>query len=602
MREIAEVIADLRVAFTLVPWRMRPKLIGILLGSLAIAAFDLGAVVLTLPLMQVISGMTPETSGILRFIADITGLRSQQGLLIVVLVAVVVMMVVKNACTLAFRWWSLGVVARATSDASHSMLSLYTTSPWASHRQRRRDDIYQTMTGYIPTSFSTSGDVVALAVDIFSALAVMIALLIVSPAATLVALVFFGGAALILQAVLKRSQLRLGESARVANVRSWSFLAPAIEGFKEARISGAGARFSSDYADTRLDASLANRGVGILGEVSRAVLEILMILGIMLVAVFLFTAANQEQAFAFLGVFAVGALRVVPSLNRAVATLGRIRAAVPNLRALRDEIQTVRSEPRVSISSQGSHSFPAADIVFDEVSYTFADAQSPVLAAVSGVIPRGHTVALVGSSGAGKTTFVDMLLALYTPDEGSITVGGVSIHDHPSAWWSQLGMVAQDVFAMPRSIRENVAFGYAEDEIDDDRVRQAIHLAQLDDFVAEMPEGIYSLLGQQGLRLSGGQKQRIGIARALYRQPQVLILDEATSALDNETESRVTDTLKGLRGTMTIIVVAHRLSTVKHADQILFFSQGQIAARGTMSELVEASPEFANLVRLGQLT
>lgn len=602
MREIREVIADLRVAFTLVPWRMRPKLIGIILGSLAIAAFDLGAVVLTLPLMQVISGMTPETSGVLRFIADATGLRSQQGLLITVLTAVVVMMVVKNAGTLAFRWWSLGVTSRATSDASYSMLSLYTTSPWAAHRQRRRDDTYQAMTGYVPGSFSTAGDVISLGVDVFSAAAVMVALLIVSPSATLVAVVLFGGAALALQAALKRAQLRLGETARLANVKSWSFLAPAIDGFKEARISGASERFSRDYADTRLEASMANRSVGALGEVPRAVLEILMILGILVVAGFLFVTTSQEETFAFLGVFAVGALRIVPSLNRAVATLGRIRTALPNLHALAKEVLTLRAEPRVSIAEQDAHSFPASDIVFDEVTYTFLDAEVPVLDGVSGVIPQGHTVALVGSSGAGKTTFVDMLLALFTPDQGTIKVGGVSIHDHPTAWWSQLGMVAQDVFAMPRSIRENVAFGYPEHEIDDERVLEAIYLAQLDQFVADMPDGIHSMLGQQGLRLSGGQKQRIGIARALYRQPQVLILDEATLALDNETEARITETLRALHGKITIIVVAHRLSTVKHADQILFFSHGKIAARGTMSELVQENAEFANLVRLGQLS
>ncbi|MBB1513195.1 ABC transporter ATP-binding protein [Tessaracoccus sp. MC1627] len=601
MREIREVLADLRLAFTLVPWRMRPKLLGILIGSLAIAAFDLVAVVITLPLMQVISGMTPEDSAVLRWIGNVTGLRDQQGLLITILVAVVVTILLKNLGAMAFRWWNLGVVARATSDASYSMLTLYTTSPWVSHRQRKRDDIYQTMTGYVPGAFATAGDVILLAVDIFSAFAVMAALLMVSPNATLVALVFFGGAAWVLQAVLKRAQLRLGETARVANVKSWFFLQPAIDGFKEARIANASARFSRDYASTRYDASVANRSVGVLGEVPRLVLELLMILGIMVVAGFLFLTSSQEEAFAFLGVFAVGSLRIVPSLNRAVATLGRIRTALPSLRALTHEIRTLRLEPRPTQAGSDTHSFPMADIVFDQVTFTFPDADEPVLDRVSGVIPKGHTVALVGSSGAGKTTFVDMLLALFTPDQGSMTVDGVSIHDHPIAWWQQLGMVAQDVFAMPRSIRENVAFGFEEGEIDDGRVREALHLAQLDDFVADMPEGIHSLLGQQGLRLSGGQRQRIGIARALYRQPQVLILDEATSALDNETESRITQTLKGLHGKVTIVVVAHRLSTVKHADQILFFSQGRIAARGTMAELVESNEEFANLVRLGQL-
>lgn len=601
MREIHEVFTDLRVSFTLVPWRMRPKLIGILLGSLAIAAFDLFAVVLTLPLMQVISGLTPNDSGILRLIADATGAEGQQRLLITILAALVVMMLLKNLAAMSFRWWSLGVTARATSDASYSMLSLYTTSPWVSHRQRKRDDIFQTMTGYVPGAFATAGDAILLAVDIFSALAVTVALLMVSPSATLVALVFFGGAAWVLQALLKRSQLRLGEVARVANVRSWAFLHPAIDGFKEARLSNASKRFSNDYASTVYDASMANRSVGVLGEVPRIVLEILMILGIMVVAGFLFLTSTQEEAFAFLGVFAVGALRIVPSLNRSVATLGRIRTSVPSLRALTHEVKTLRAEARPGPEETDTHTFPMADIVFNDVTFTFPDADEPVLDRLSGVIPKGHTVALVGSSGAGKTTLVDMLLALFTPDQGSMTVDGVSIHDHRIAWWQQLGMVAQDVFAMPNSIRENVAFGFELGEIDDGRVRQALHLAQLDDFVADMPDGIYSRLGQQGLRLSGGQRQRIGIARALYRQPQVLILDEATSALDNETESRITQTLKGLHGKVTIVVVAHRLSTVKHADQILFFSKGKIAARGTMAELVESNEDFANLVRLGQL-
>ncbi|MBB1517118.1 ABC transporter ATP-binding protein [Tessaracoccus sp. MC1679] len=601
MREIREVIGDLRQAFTLVPWRMRPKLIGILLGSLAIAAFDLVAVVLTLPLMQVLSGMTPADSQVLSMVAGVTGAQTQQELLIVILVAVVIMMLIKNAGAVAFRWWNLGVVARASADASYSMLSLYTTSPWASHRQRKRDDLYQTMTGYVPGAFGTAGDVILLAVDIFSAVAVMVALLMVSPSATLVAVVFFGGSAWVLQALLKRTQLKLGEAARVANVKSWGFLHPAIDGFKEARISNASDQFSSQYASTMFEASMAGRSVGVLGEVPRVVLEILMILGIMVVAGFLFLTSTQEAAFAFLGVFAVGALRIVPALNRAVATIGRIRSAIPNLRALSHEITTLRDEPRPETSASDTHTFPMADIVFDDVTFTFPDASEPVLDRVSGVIPKGHTVALVGASGAGKTTFVDLLLALFTPDHGSMTVDGVSIHDHPTAWWAQLGMVAQSVFAMPKSIRENVAFGFPEDQVDDDRVRRALHLAQLDDFLASMPDGIDSLLGQQGLRLSGGQQQRIGIARALYRQPQVLILDEATSALDNETESRITQTLKDLHGKVTIVVVAHRLSTVKHADQILFFSEGRIAARGTMEELVQINEEFANLVRLGQL-
>lgn len=600
MGEFRDLIAHLRVAFTLVPWRMRPKLIGILLGSLAVAMFDMAAVVLTLPMMQIIGGTSTEDSPALQLLSDVTGLQDRQDLLVAVLIAVIALMLLKNIGSLVFRWWSLGVMAHATADASETVLKLYTTSPWIAHRQRKREDIYQSMTRYVGSAFGTTSDIILFAVDVVAALAVMAALFIVSPLATAVALVFFGGSAWILQAVLKRAQLRLGERARTADVKSWGFLGPAIDGFKEARIADASERFAIEYADTRRDAALANRSLGILGELPRAVLEVLMILGVLVVAGVLFATTSQQDAFAFLGVFVVGAVRIVPSLNRSVATLGRIRGSVPNLRALVHEVTSLRAEDR-SLGQATDHTFPAADIRFENVAFQFPDADTPVLTGVDGVIPRGHTVALVGSSGAGKTTFVELLLGLFTPDTGTITVDGVSIHDHPRAWWKQLGMVAQDVFVMPRSVRENVAFGFPEDQIDDDRVRKAISLAQLDDVVAAMPDGLDSVMGEQGLRVSGGQKQRIGIARALYRNPQVLVLDEATSALDNETEARITQTLKDLRGRMTIVVVAHRLSTVKHADQILFFSKGRIADRGTMAELVERNEEFANLVQLGQL-
>lgn len=601
MREFRELSAHLKTAFSLVSWPMRPIILWMMLGSVAVALLDMAAVVLTLPAMQVIGGMGIDSSPALKLVSQLTGVRDQQRMVIVVLAGVLLLMLLKNAGALAFRWWSLGAMARATADASYGMLRLYTTSPWAAHRQRQRADIYQSMTRYVGAAFGVVSDSVLLMVDIVSAIAIMLALLIISPYATLVAVLFFGGVAWALQKVMKKAQHRLGEEARAADVLSWGYLGPVIDGFKEARVADATERFSRDYAQTRRDAAMANRSLGLLGEVPRAVLEVLMILGVLLVGAVLFALVPPQEAFAFLGVFAVGALRMVPALNRAVATLGRIRGSIPNVEALADEVRELRAEDRRSLESSTDHAFAAGDIHFEGLSYRYPDAEDMILTDVSGVIPQGHTVALVGSSGAGKTTFVELLLALLTPTEGTISVSGQSVHGHPHAWWRQLGMVAQDVFVMPRTLRENVAFGFPIDEIDDDRVLRALSLAQLDDVVAAMPEGIYTVLGEQGMRVSGGQKQRIGIARALYRNPQVLVLDEATSALDNETEARITQTIQDLRGHMTIVVVAHRLSTVKNADQILFFSKGRIADRGTMSELVQSCPEFANLVRLGQL-
>lgn len=597
-----QLIRQLRCAFTLVPWRLRPKLIGIAFGSLLVALLDVAAVLLLLPVMKLAGGASIASSDVLRRLAALVGTDSKATLLFVVLLAVIALMLLKNVGTLAFRWWSLGIMAHAQADASETMLRLFGREDWESHRTRQRSDTLQVMNGYIGAAFATTGDLIMLAVDLLTATAIMLSLVVISPLTALVALVFFGGSAWLLQFWLRRAQIRLGDQARQANIRAWFHLTPAIEGFRESRIAGANDQFAADYAAARRDAALANRALGVLGELPRALLEIVMIIGILLVAVTLLLVTDQSSTFALLGVFAAGALRIVPSINRAVATLGRIRSNLPNTEALEATIIELHRRQRPAIMAPATVAFPLHDIRFDHITYSFPDADSPVLSDVSGVIPTGHTVALVGASGAGKSTFIELLLGLLTPKAGAFTVAGVNIHDHPQAWWKQLGVVAQDVFVMPRSIRENVAFGCPADKIDDERVMRALRLAQLEDVLAEMPEGIDTVLGESGTRVSGGQKQRIGIARALYREPQVLVLDEATSALDNETEHRITETIRSLRGQMTIIVVAHRLSTVKHADQILFFSGGHIAARGTMSELIERNAEFANLVKLGQLS
>ncbi len=603
MRALRQMLTNLRVVFTLVPWRLRPKLIGTLIGSTVLAFLDMTAVLLILPIMQILSGATAATSPVLRTISTMTGIRDPRMLLIATLVSVITLMVAKNLYGIWFRWWHLGLMAAAQSDATHEMMTLYTTSPWIHHRRRSSDSILQTMNVYIVTAFSgvTTG-VISLVVDALTITALLTALFVLSPLVTLVALVFFGGSALLIQAVLKTRILDLAERTRQEHMRSWSFLSPAVDGLKEVRLHGATEAFTRGYSDTRRSVAHMARTTTILNELPRYLLEIIMILGIMMTAIVLFATTNQTDAFAFLAVFAVAAVRLIPTLNRVVATIGVIRTNTPNLDSLVAEINTLRNESGRQALASGHHHYPRADIEFRDVSFQFPDASTPVLHGVSGVIPAGRTVALVGTSGAGKTTFVELLLALFEPDSGSIEVDGVPIHQHPASWRKQLGVVTQDVYLLDRSVRQNIAFGVAEEDIDDTRVAQAVRMAQLEDFVAQMPHGLETVVGYRGARVSGGQKQRIGIARALYREPQVLVLDEATSALDNETESRVTATIRSLQGTMTIVVVAHRLSTVKHADQILFFSGGRIAARGTMSELESSNAEFAQLVKLGRLT
>jgi ABC-type multidrug transport system fused ATPase/permease subunit len=259
-----------------------------------------------------------------------------------------------------------------------------------------------------------------------------------------------------------------------------------------------------------------------------------------------------------------------------------------------DEGGTHDEQPRSAARYDG-------DIRLDHVAFRYPDAAEPVFHDLTLTIPQNRTTAFVGSSGAGKSTLLDLILGLQEPTSGLITCGGRAVQEDKASWYASLGVVPQDVFLTNDTVLANIAFGVEPGNVDETRVRHAVEQAQLSHLVAELPQGLNTVVGERGVRLSGGQRQRLGLARALYREPSVLILDEATSALDNVTERDITETLKGLSGNLTIVIVAHRLSTVRHADNLVFLQDGHIEAEGTFSSLRQQSVEFARLVELGDL-
>ncbi|MDU3567687.1 MAG: ATP-binding cassette domain-containing protein, partial [Cutibacterium avidum] len=241
------------------------------------------------------------------------------------------------------------------------------------------------------------------------------------------------------------------------------------------------------------------------------------------------------------------------------------------------------------------------DITVDHLSFRYEDGPL-VLDDITLTIPVGQSVALAGSSGAGKSTLVDLILGLRSPSDGAILSDGTDIATALAAWRKNIAVVPQDVFLLDASLAENIAFDQPRNEIDEAKLARVIKQAQLDDFINELPDGVDTSIGERGSRLSGGQRQRVGIARALSREPELLIMDEATSALDNETEHRITQTIESLHGHMTMIIVAHRLSTVRNVDKVVFFSHGKIDASGTFEQVQAESEEFAHLVALGDLS
>ena len=296
-------------------------------------------------------------------------------------------------------------------------------------------------------------------------------------------------------------------------------------------------------------------------------------------------------AVPILGAMAVAAMRLIPSANRIVTSFTLLRFGGNGLDTISSEMRNDFGFAEIieNKDEQGSAAEFCDRIEVEDVTFSHENASTPALTNVSFVIERNTSTGIVGPSGSGKSTLVDLLLGLLEPQKGEILVDGKNIHKGIRSWQNQIGYVPQHIFLYDDSLRRNVAFGIPVNLIDDGRVREVLKLANLGEFVDDLPQGLDTEVGERGVRLSGGQRQRIGIARALYRDPQILVFDEATSALDYESEERVMETIRGIQGERTVIIVAHRLSTVAQCDQLLRIENGHLEAEAKLETEVKNS-------------
>lgn len=594
------MIRELRIALTLINENIRGWVSLAVVGSVALALLDMIGVAAMLPLMTLLT--TGDTSaGVVSQIGDFFGTHEVQALVLLLATLVAVCFVVKSVAAVLFRWWLLGHTATLTAEAAVELMRRYVLSSYATHKKRNVAEIYRNIGVAVAQSFNGVGlGLLSLMGDVLILLALAAVLLITSPLATLFAVVFFSITTWGIQALLKRRSIRAGQDYLDADADAWTAIMPGFDGFRESRLSSSAHRFVTAFEGARSRQAQSQRRSSMLGELPKYALEVSFILAVIGMAAILFATGTQENALTVLGVFAAASLRLLPTLNRVTATIGTVRAGQGSLRTLANEIDTLNFEASHSEIRSSDHEY-RGDIVLSDVGFTYEDAKQPVLQKLNVTLPEGQTTAIVGSSGAGKSTMLDLVLGLHKPTEGTITCGGKSIHDDLVAWFEALSLVPQDVYMIDDTLEVNIAYGVEKEHIDHQRIAEVIALAQLDSFINDLPDGLQTRLGQRGVRLSGGQRQRVGIARALYRNPSILVLDEATSALDNETEHQITGTINSLKGDMTLIVVAHRLSTVRDADRIIFMRDGQVEASGSFEELQERSKHFARLVELGNL-
>jgi ABC-type multidrug transport system fused ATPase/permease subunit len=570
-------------------------------GAVLVAMLDMLGVAALLPLMQILTDR-PRSEGALGVVVAVVGEnRSDQWVAVFVSLVMVGAFVLKGVLTICFRWWQLGFLAKEQVRTSSRLMRGYLAAPYEKFTQRTTAELLRTMGDAVGQTY---GQVVlgslSAATEALTILAMVGLLLLTSPGPAALAVAYFAVSAFWLSRVVKRHAAEAGEQVLQESTVAFRAVLHSMGGAKEIMVRRNAETFVGHYAEAQTRLASAKRRFAFTGEFPKYALEIIFVVGVALMTIATFSVEGPQDGLTTLAVFVAAGTRVIPCLSRLMAGLVAVRFGLPGLRLVVDDVHHYvlphEGERRSSPLDPRDGTW-AADIELHDVGFAYEGADQ-VLSGINVRVPRGTTLAIVGASGAGKTTLVDLLLGLLAPTSGRITVGGRDIREDLEGWQRQIGLVPQLVYIIEDTLRNNVIFGMP---ADDDRVWDCLRQAHLEEFVRSLPDGLDTELGDRGSRISGGQAQRLGIARALYLRPSVIVLDEATSALDNETERSVSEAMASLHGEVTLVVVAHRLSTVRHADKIVMLVDGEVDGVGTFDELKAASSRFARLVELGRL-
>ena len=428
---------------------------------------------------------------------------------------------------------------------------------------------------------------------------ILVLLMAVDPFIATSIIIFLGGCYALIYSAVRRRLSRIGKEQVEANVQKYKVATEALGGIKDLKILGREQAYLEKFATAARRHSLNNVIAGVISQLPRYVLEVMAFGGILLVALsFLNAEGEAGKMIPLLALYAFAGYRLLPALQQIFAGVTTVRFNLAALEVLHGDLANYHRQTDPEIVLSGFEALTplsfSRELELRNLSFRYAGVKECVLQEINLTVPVNNTIGLVGATGCGKTTLVDIILGLLNPTSGKLLVDGKPINgDNLGRWQRNLGYVPQNIFLCDDSITRNIAFGVPDRRIDLTAVARAARIANLDGFVEkELPERYETIIGDRGIRLSGGQRQRIGIARALYSDPAVLIMDEATSALDGLTEEVVMDAIRNLSREKTIIMIAHRLTTVKDCDMIYLLDHGRIVDQGSYFDLQRSSEWF----------
>ncbi|MCK3770203.1 ABC transporter ATP-binding protein/permease [Microbacterium aerolatum] len=519
--------------------------------------------------------------------------------------AVAGLILVKSILQLLQQWFATRRFAEFELEIGRQLFDSYIKAPWTYRLGRNTAQVVRIAdVGIANTVSGFLLPIVQLPALTVSFSLIVVIIVIAQPFTALITVVYLGLIMAILYWVVSGRSVQAGRVSRDYSFKVATLMTEMMQALKEITLRNKTGEIAAVVNYNRSFSTRARANMNFLGSVPAFVLNSALVGGFIVVGGIGYVIGGMDEALAGVALFAVAGFRLVPSLTGFQSIVTTTTANVPHVQAVIFDIQVSAKYIEVAerLGQQKIRETPRM-LTLEDVSFGYPKHEdTPAVHDINLQIPIGSSLALVGSSGAGKSTLVDILLGLLVPQRGSIHLDDQDLNDVLADWRSRVGYVPQDVSLFDGTVAQNVALSWDDSDIDFDRVRTSLERAQLWETIEARDGQVRGRIGERGLSLSGGQRQRLGIARALYSDPLILVLDEATSALDTKTESKVTEAIRALKGQVTIVSVAHRLSTIRDSDLVCFMQDGTIADQGTFDELVARVPNFAEQAQLAGLT
>lgn len=594
-------------AMFLVPKELRKWLLVLQLLFFVTAFFQVAGIASIAPFIAMISNPTVlETNPFISHVYDYLGFESDRSFLIFSAAAIGLLIIISNSIAALSIWYlyrfSVSVGGRMQSD----LFSHYLNSRYEVFAQNNSSKLMANITQEIPRCvYMVFQPALHLIAQSLLTGLILIALIIVDPLLAGLSLLVVCGIYCIIYLTVRMRMQKSGAILTDINREKLLLLNESLKGIKEVKLLNVESWYSRKLSDATFRGLRASAFINVGGELPRFIVETFVFIAILALAAFLFLMEGTGgSAITTLSFYAMAGYKLLPAVQMIYKSLTSIRANKSVVDDIYDEFIYVEKNQIRGLSAEKNEresKFGNDNIHVRNVSYRYPNSASSALNGLSCEIKRNAFNALVGGSGAGKSTLADILLGLLEPTDGEILSGDTRINRaNLRSWQARIGYVPQSIFIIDDTVERNIAFGVPVEQIDRKRVLEAAEMAQLGTVFSNLEEGLRSTVGEGGARLSGGQIQRIGIARALYKNPDVLIFDEATSALDNVTEAQIMASIRAISNEKTVIMIAHRLSTIIDSENIILLEQGKLVSQGSYKELYESSPEFRRLVSGGK--